>query len=60
MRNFPMKRRIKGYFGRIRPSQRADRYDDSDRRHLIIKWSKRYMRLYIKREAEQEINEELQ
>ena len=60
MKRFPMKRRIKGYFRRLRPSERADRYDDSDRRHLAIKWSKRNMRLFIKKDAEEEINEELQ
>lgn len=55
-----MKRRVKGYFRRLRPSERADRYDDSDRRHLAIKWSKRNMRLFIKKDAEEEINEELE
>ena len=55
-----MKRRVKGYFKRLRPSERSDRYDESDRRHLAIKWSKRYMRLFLKRETEEEINEELE
>ena len=30
----------------------------SDRQHMWSKWRKKYMRLFIKREAEEEINEE--
>lgn len=60
MKHFPMKRRVKTWYSRLRPCQRADRYYDSDRRHLAIKWSKRYMRLFIKEEAKEEINEAIE
>ena len=56
MKKFPMKRKIKyalavtfeGCFGK------------TDRQHLLTKCKKRSMRRFIQREAEEEINEELQ
>lgn len=56
MKTFPMKRRIKYALA----VTFEGRFSKTDRQYLLTKCKKRSMRRFIQREAEQEINEELQ
>lgn len=59
MERFPMKRKVK-YALTEHWLTDGRRFSKSDRQHLLTKCKKRSMRRFIQREAEQEINEELQ
>ena len=56
MKRFPMKRRTK--YALRSYSFPGERDYKSDRQHMWSKWRRRCMRLFIKREAEEEINGE--
>lgn len=53
-----MKRKTKYAFRSY--SFQGERSYKSDRQHMWSKWRRRYMRLFIKQEAEEEISEELE
>lgn len=57
MKRFPMKRKTKYAFRSY--SFPGERDYKSDRQHMWSKWRRRYMRLFIKRDTEREIDEEL-
>lgn len=59
MNRFPMKRRVK-YALTVHWLTDGRRFSKTDRQHLLTKCKKRSMRRFIQREAEEEINEELQ
>ena len=59
MKRFPMKRRLK-YALTEHWLTDGRRFSKTDRQHLLTKCKKRSMRRFIQREAESEINEELQ
>lgn len=59
MKRFPMKRKVK-YALTEHWLTDGRRFSKTDRQHLLTKCKKRAMRRFIQREAESEINEELQ
>lgn len=58
MKRFPMKRKTKYVFRSY--SFPRERDYKSDRQHMWSKWRRRYMRLFIKRDTEKEIQEEIE
>ena len=59
MERMPMKRKVK-YALTEHWLTDGRRFSKTDRQHLLTKCKKRSMRRFIQREAEEEINEELQ